>query len=68
MFELPEVTTLAAQMNATLTGKMIRAGALGNSPHKLVWYNRNHDEFAALTAGKRVGRTAARGRWLMTAI
>ncbi len=68
MFELPEVTTLAAQMNATLTGKTIRDGALGNSPHKFVWYNRNHDEFAALTAGKTVGRTAARGRWLLTAI
>ena len=68
MFELPEVTTLAAQMNASLTGKMIRAGALGNSPHKFVWYNRSHDEFAALTAGKAVGHTAARGRWLLTVI
>ena len=68
MFELPEVTTLAAQMNASLTGKMIRAGALGNSPHKFVWYNRSHDEFAALTAGKASGHTAARGRWLLTVI
>ncbi len=68
MFELPEVTTLAAQMNAALTGRTIRAGALGNSPHKFVWYNRSHDEFTALTAGRTVGRTAARGRWLLTAI
>lgn len=64
MFELPETITLARQINKTVTGKTIRSGALGNSPHKFVWYNRTHDEFAGLTAGKIVGRTIARGRWL----
>ena len=39
MFELPEYTTLARQMNESMTGKIIQKGELGNSPHKFVWYN-----------------------------
>lgn len=64
MFELPEVATLAAQMNDTLPGKVIRQGCLGNSPHKFVWYNRSHDEFEMLTRGKRIGETKAKAKWL----
>ena len=64
MFELPEVTTLARQMNATLTGKTVRQGNLGNSPHKFVWYNRQPEEFTQLTDGKVVGTARVRGRWL----
>ncbi len=66
MFELPEVVTLAKQMNDTLKGKTIRRGQLGNSPHKFVWYNRTHDEFERLTKGKTVGEARAKGRWLFT--
>ena len=64
MFELPEFVTLARQINATLAGKTIQHGCLGNSPHKFVWYNRRADEFAALTLGKTVGTAYARGKWL----
>ena len=64
MFELPEYVTLAGQLAETVTGKQIRAGHLGNSPHKFVWYNRMPDEFASLTAGKCLGEAYARGRWL----
>lgn len=64
MFELPEFLTLARQMNETLQGKTIQHGRLGNSPHKFVWYNRSHDEFSALIAGKTVGEARARGKWL----
>ncbi len=64
MFELPEFVTLAGQINATLAGKTIRQGRLGNSPHKFVWYNRQPDEFAALAGGKMVGAARARGKWL----
>jgi organic hydroperoxide reductase OsmC/OhrA len=39
MFELPEYITLAGQINETLTGKAIKKGYPGNSPHKFVWYN-----------------------------
>ncbi|HTX90534.1 MAG TPA: DNA-formamidopyrimidine glycosylase family protein [Anaerolineales bacterium] len=64
MFELPEYKTLARQANEILRGKTIRAGHLGNSPHKFVWYNRKPEEFSDLTAGKTVGEARARGRWL----
>lgn len=68
MFELPEFITLARQMNEAITGKAVRSGALGNSPHKFVWYNRTHDEFASLTQGKTVGQATARGRWLFVTL
>ncbi|MCL5108719.1 MAG: hypothetical protein M1401_07625 [Chloroflexi bacterium] len=64
MFELPEIVTLARQINETLAGKTVNRGSLGNSPHKFVWYNRSHEEFASLTAGRTVGLARARGRWL----
>ncbi len=64
MFELPEIVTLASQINQTLKGKTIRQGNQGNSPHKFVWYNHTHAEFATLTQGKIVGEAWARGRWL----
>ncbi len=64
MFELPEYLTLAGQMNETLTGKTVRKGSLGNSPHKFVWYNRSHPEFQGLSQGKTVGEARVKGRWL----
>ena len=68
MFELPEYVVLARQMNETLKGKVILRGQLGNSPHKFVWYNRTHQEFAELTRGKTIGEATARGRWLFVPI
>lgn len=64
MFELPEYTILAGQINETLNGKRISNGLLGNSPHKFVWYNRSHEEFNQLTEGKTVGTAWVKGRWL----
>jgi formamidopyrimidine-DNA glycosylase len=64
LFELPEFVTLARQMSETLQGKTIRAGRLGNSPHKFVWYNRTAEAFERLTREKIVGEARARGKWL----
>ena len=64
MFELPEYVTLAGQIRETLNGKTIHKGNLGNKPHKFVWYNRSHEEFARLTQGKRVGAAHNKGKWL----
>ncbi len=64
MFELPEFVTLARQMNEAITGKVIKQGSRGNTPHKFVWYNRTPGEFGALTHGKTVGEARARGKWL----
>ena len=52
MFEIPEFTTLAKQINQTLRGKVIQQGSLGNTPHKFVWYNRSPADFEHLTQGK----------------
>ncbi len=68
MFELPECITLAGQMNATIKGKRILSGNLGNSPHKFVWYNKSEDEFAQIIEGKFVGDSYVRGRWLFVPI
>ncbi|MFC1661957.1 DNA-formamidopyrimidine glycosylase family protein [Gemmatimonadota bacterium] len=65
MFELPEYLTLARQINETLPGRKVREGSLGNSPHKFVWYNRTHEEFAELTAGTTVGEARVRGRFML---
>jgi len=64
MFELPEFVTLAKQMNDTLRGEVVQKGQLGNSPHKFVWYNRDHAEFERLTKGLTVGNARAKGKWL----
>jgi formamidopyrimidine-DNA glycosylase len=64
MFELPELITIARQVNETLRGKTIREGHLGNSPHKFVWYNRKPEEFTHLTRGKTIGEAYVKGRWL----
>jgi formamidopyrimidine-DNA glycosylase len=64
MFELPEFVTLAGQINQTLTGKAIRQGIRGNTPHKFIFYNRTPDEFGTLTRGRKVGEARARGKWL----
>ncbi|MCL4271356.1 MAG: hypothetical protein KJZ72_17495 [Anaerolineales bacterium] len=65
MFELPEYTILARQINKTLVGKTVKKGNLGNSPHKFVWYNRKHEEFTKLTRGKVIGKAWVQGRWLI---
>jgi formamidopyrimidine-DNA glycosylase len=64
VFELPEVATLAKQINNSLAGKVIRSGSLGNAPHKFVWHNRAHDEFEKLTRGRTIGQAYAKAKWL----
>ena len=64
MFELPEYITLARQLADTVTGKQVKEGHLGNSPHKFVCYNRKPREFESLTAGRILGKAYSRGRWL----
>jgi formamidopyrimidine-DNA glycosylase len=64
MFELPEYTHLAGQVDEHLSGKVVREGSLGNSPHKFVWYNREPEDFAALVQDKAVGSARVKGRFL----
>jgi len=64
MFELPEFITLARQINETMTGKVVKKGSLGSTPHKFVWYNRTPAEFESRTRGKRVGEAWVQAKWL----
>ena len=68
MFELPEITVLAKQINKTLKGKTIKKGILGNSPHKFVWYNRTHEEFEKLTTSKVIGNATVKGKWMFVEV
>lgn len=64
MFELPELITLSKQINDTIQGVKIIQAELGNSPHKFVWYNQTHEDFAKIMKGKKVKPSYVRGRWL----
>jgi formamidopyrimidine-DNA glycosylase len=64
MFDLPEITTLARQLNEVLPDKVVAEGRLGNRPHKFVWYNRTPEEFRELTCARTVGRAHGEGKWL----
>src|SRR5512136_314254 len=68
MFEIPEYVTIARQMTESISGKRIVDGSLGNSPHKLVWYNLKPAEFAAKVKGKAIGKAYTRGRWLFVPV
>jgi len=64
MIELPEVLTIAKQMNNELKGKRIKSGNRGNSSHKFAWYNREPEEYEKILAGKTVGAATGDGNWL----
>lgn len=64
MFELPELTNLASQLNEAVAGRTVHDGSLGNRSHKFVWYDRTHEGFTELVLDKRVGQSSVRGRWL----
>ena len=64
MIELPEVVTLARQMNEALNGKRVASANRGNSPHKWVFYNRPPEEFAKIPVGKTVGEVRGEAKWI----
>ncbi len=68
MFELPECAVISSQINKTLKGKIIESASLGNSPHKFVWYNMKHEEFAKSMKDKKIGEAYSRGRWMFVDI
>ena len=54
MLELPEVITLARQINDALTGKTVRKVHPPTKPHKFTWFGGNPAEYDARLAGSRV--------------
>jgi len=62
MIEMPEATTIARQMNETLTGKTIAKFERGNKTHKFLWLNRPDEEYALILPGLSVTGASSFGR------
>lgn len=68
MVELPEVVTIARQMNEELKGCKIEECTCGNSPHKWVFYNRPREEFERVVPGRKVGPVTGDGKMVSMAL
>jgi len=62
MIEMPEATTIARQMNQTLTGKIISKFERGNKTHKFLWLNRPDEEYETILPGLTVTGASSFGR------
>ena len=62
MIEMPEATTLANQMNGTLTGKTVQHFGRGELVHKFLWLNRSVEEYDSILAGKTVSSASSYGK------
>jgi formamidopyrimidine-DNA glycosylase len=62
MIEMPEATTIVAQMNQTLTGKTIKRFKRGNKTHKFLWLNRPDEEYETILPGLTVTGASSFGR------
>jgi len=66
MIELPEVVTIAAQMQRELKGRKIAAANGGNSPHKWFFCKPGAGEIAEKLIGRRIERVEGVGAWIHT--
>ncbi|PWB56304.1 MAG: hypothetical protein C3F13_01845 [Anaerolineales bacterium] len=62
MIEMPEASTIARQMNETLTGKIFQHFSRGPLTHKFLWLNKPAEEFDAFVAGRQVTGAKSYGR------
>jgi formamidopyrimidine-DNA glycosylase len=62
MIEMPEATTIARQMNETLTGKTIARFGRGNKTHKFLWLNRPDEEYETILPGLSITGASSFGR------
>lgn len=62
MFEMPEASTIAQQMDQSLTGKIIKQFERGNKTHKFLWLNRPDEEYQSILPGLNVIGTSSFGR------
>jgi formamidopyrimidine-DNA glycosylase len=68
MIELPEALIIARQMTQELQGKRIESCIRGNAPHKLAFYSRSPEEYAAILQDKTMGATTEHGSWILAAV
>ena len=59
--ELPETQVLAGQVEKLLSGKAIAGVVVAHTPHKLVWYYGQKEEYSKLLLGKTIGRARSLG-------
>jgi len=68
MIELPEVLTIARQMNAELRGKRIESAVRGNSPHKFAFYSGSPEEYAAILVDRTMGEATDHGSLILASV
>ena len=68
MIEIPEVLTIAGQMNNELKGKTIESAIHGDSPHKFAFYNLSQEEYEEILQGKTVREVKGDGHWIFTSL
>ena len=68
MLELPEVVTIAQQMNRELKGKQIELCVPGNAAHKFAFYNRAPDEYTAILTGRTIAGALDHGGHVLVRI
>ncbi len=61
MLEIPEAAVLAGQINQTLSGKQISQVIAAQNPHGFAWYFGDPAGYAALLAGKKMGKAVNPG-------
>lgn len=64
MLELPETTTLAAQMNSTLTGRKVISVLAAASPHKFAWYQGDPTDYPTQINGNTILSAEAHGMFI----
>jgi len=64
MIEMPEASTLARQMNETLSGKTFHRFEQGELRHKFLWLNKPAEETSSILAGQKVTGASSYGRSL----
>jgi formamidopyrimidine-DNA glycosylase len=62
MIEMPEASTIARQMNETLTGKTFSHFSRGILSHKFLWLNKPAEEYDRFLTGKQVTGAKSYGR------
>lgn len=64
MIEMPEASTLARQINETLTGKIFACFEQGELRHKFLWLNKPPEETNAILTGQKLTGASSYGRSL----
>jgi len=64
MIEMPEASTLARQMNETLTGKTFLRFEQGELRHKFLWLNKPAEEISAILSDQPITGASSYGRSL----